>query len=69
MALWVNVGEKAQKIAQQAEQKGIFLLAENAFHFNKENDQDMYIRLGFAGQNEQKIRQGLLLLKPLFNIK
>ena len=69
MALWVNIGEKAQKIAQQAAQKGIFLLAENAFHFNKENDQDMYIRLGFAGQNEQKIRQGLLLLKPLFNIK
>jgi len=45
------------------------LLAENAFHLNTENDQDKYIRLGFAGQNEQKIKQGLLLLKPLFSIK
>lgn len=69
MALWVNVGAKAQHIAQQAKHKGIFLLAENAFHLHKENNQDKYIRLGFAGQDEQKIRQGLLLLKPLFGIK
>lgn len=69
MALWINIGKNAQKVAQQAKQKGIFLLAENAFHRNTENDQDKYIRLGFAGQDEQKIRQGLLLLKPLFSNK
>lgn len=69
MALWINVAKNAQKIAQQAKQKGIFLLAENAFHLNIENDQDKYIRLGFAGQDEKKIKQGLLLLKPLFSSK
>lgn len=65
MALWLNVGSNALKIARLAQQKGIFLLAENAFHLDKNKDQDQYLRLGFAGQNEQKIRQGLLLLKPL----
>jgi GntR family transcriptional regulator/MocR family aminotransferase len=65
MALWVNVGKNAQKIVQLAKLKGIFLLAENDFHLDKNKDQDKYIRLGFAGQDEQKIRQGLLLLKPL----
>jgi GntR family transcriptional regulator/MocR family aminotransferase len=65
MALWVNIGENAQHVAQLAKQQSIFLLAENAFHLDKNNDQDKYIRLGFAGQDEQKIRQGLLLLKSL----
>lgn len=65
MALWVNVGGNAQRIAQLAQQQGIFLLAENAFHLDKKRDQDKYIRLGFAGQDEQKIREGLLLLKTL----
>ena len=65
MALWVNVGGNAQYIAQQAQTKGVFLLAENNFHLDKSKDQDKYLRLGFAGQNEDKIRQGLLLLKTL----
>ncbi|PKG37412.1 MocR-like pyridoxine biosynthesis transcription factor PdxR [Psychromonas sp. Urea-02u-13] len=65
MALWVNIGGNAQHVAQLAKQQSIFLLAENAFHLDKNNDQDKYIRLGFAGQDEQKIRQGLLLLKSL----
>jgi GntR family transcriptional regulator/MocR family aminotransferase len=65
MALWVNVGGNAQKIATLAKQKGIYLLAENAFHLDKKQDQDKYIRLGFAGQNEHQIQQGLYLLKTL----
>lgn len=65
MALWINLGRDAQKIATLARQKGIFLLAENAFHLDKKQDQDKYIRLGFAGQSEQKIHQGLMILKTL----
>lgn len=65
MALWINVGGNAQQIAQRAQQKGIFLLAENNFHLDKKQDQDKYLRLGFAGQDERKIREGLLLLKTL----
>ncbi len=65
MALWINVGKNAQKIADAGKSKGIFLLAENAFHLNPVNNEDKFIRLGFAGQSEAKIKQGLLLLKPL----
>jgi GntR family transcriptional regulator/MocR family aminotransferase len=67
MALWVNIGKNAKKVEQQVKQNGIFLLAEHAFHLNKSNDQDKYIRLGFAGQSEEKMREGLLLLKPFLN--
>ena len=65
MALWIDVGGKAQEIACLAKKQGIFLLAENAFHLNPKNNENKFIRLGFAGQSEEKIRKGLLLLKPL----
>lgn len=65
MALWIDVGKNAQEIADLAKKQGIFLLAENAFHLSPENDENKFIRLGFAGQSEEKIKQGLLLLKPL----
>jgi len=65
MALWVNVGGSASKVEKLALQQGIFLLAEKHFHLHKSNDQDKYLRLGFAGQSEEKIRAGMLLLKPL----
>lgn len=65
MALWVDVGKNAQEIADLAKKEGIFLLAENAFHLSPENDENKFIRLGFAGQSEEKIKQGLLRLKPL----
>lgn len=65
MALWIDVGKNAAEIAKLAKNKGIFLLAENAFHLNVQNDENKFIRLGFAGQSEEQIKQGLLLLKPL----
>ena len=65
MALWINVGRNAENIARAAKDKGIFLLAESAFHLTPKNDENKFIRLGFAGQSEEKIKQGLLLLKPL----
>jgi GntR family transcriptional regulator / MocR family aminotransferase len=67
MALWVNVGSNAKQISIRAKDRGIFLLAENAFHLNHQNNQDKYIRLGFSGQDEEKIEQGLLSLKSLLN--
>jgi len=65
MALWIDVGNNAQEIACLAKKQGIFILAENAFHLNAKNDENRYLRLGFAGQSEEKIKQGLLRLKPL----
>ena len=67
MALWIDVGEKAQQIADSAKKQGVFLLAENAFHLETKNDENRFLRVGFAGQSEQKIAQGLLLLKPLLS--
>lgn len=67
MALWVNVGKNAKKISLLARDKGIFLLAENAFHLNEEDDKDKHIRIGFSGQSEEEIKQGLLILKSLLN--
>ena len=69
MALWVDVGKNAENISTLAKEKGLYLLAENAFHLDNKNNQDKYIRLGFAGQSEEKIQQGLLLLKPLLNLR
>jgi GntR family transcriptional regulator/MocR family aminotransferase len=65
MALWVNIGQNAEKVSILARKKGIFLLAENAFHLNNKNNEDKYIRLGFSGQSEEKTAQGLLSLKTL----
>ena len=58
MALWVNVGGNAQKIAELAKQQGIYLLAEHAFHLDQNNNQDKYIRLGFAGQSIEQFNIG-----------
>ncbi|MFT5760378.1 MAG: GntR family transcriptional regulator/MocR family aminotransferase [Alteromonadaceae bacterium] len=65
MALWIELAGNAEKTSLLAREQGVFLLAENSFHLNSDNNKDKYIRLGFAGQSEEKIRQGLLLLKPL----
>ncbi|MDO6447513.1 PLP-dependent aminotransferase family protein [Colwellia sp. 1_MG-2023] len=65
MALWVDVGKNAEQIALKAKELDIFILAENAFHLMAERNQNRFIRLGFSGQNEENIQQGLLLLKPL----
>jgi GntR family transcriptional regulator/MocR family aminotransferase len=65
MVLGVNIGGNAQQTAELARQQNIYLLAENAFHLNEENNQDKFIRLGFAGQNEQQITRGLHLLKSI----
>jgi len=67
MALWVNVRKNAEEISNVAKTKGIYLLAENSFHLSQTHNKNMFIRLGFAGQSEDKIQQGLLLLKPLLN--
>lgn len=65
MALWINIGKNAQQLADLAKSKGIFLLAESAFHLDQNNNDNKFIRLGFAGQNEDYITQGLLSLKSL----
>jgi GntR family transcriptional regulator/MocR family aminotransferase len=69
MTLWVNVGGNAEEIAKSAQENNIFLLAEKAFHLESKNDENKFIRLGFAGQSEDQITQGLSRLKPFLNRK
>ncbi len=69
MTLWINVGDNAEEIATTARANNIFLLAENAFHLEEKHDENKFIRLGFAGQSEDKMKLGLLRLKPLLNRK
>lgn len=65
MALWVNVGKNAKKLSLLAREKDVFLLAEDAFHLDEQNNEDKYIRLGFSGQSEESMEKGLLLIKTL----
>lgn len=65
MALWVDVGFNAEKIALKAQQQDIYILAENAFHLSARNNLNKYLRLGFSGQSEEKIEQGLIKLKRI----
>jgi len=67
MAIWVNIRKNAEEITRLAKEKGIYLLAESSFHLTASNNEDKFIRLGFAGQSIEKIEQGLQLLKPLLN--
>lgn len=65
MALWVNIGKNAEQVAQKAREHGIFILSEQAFHLDVKNNQNKYLRLGFSGQDEDKMVQGLHQLKRL----
>ena len=67
MALWIDVGNYAEEIACLAKRQDIFLLSEKAFNLHAEDNENKFIRLGFAGQSEDKIKEGLLLLKPLLS--
>ncbi|MFT5163697.1 MAG: GntR family transcriptional regulator/MocR family aminotransferase [Alteromonadaceae bacterium] len=62
MAMWVKTPFDASALAQQVRQKGVFIQTENEFHLLKDNSENRFIRLGFAGMNEGDIEQGLDLL-------
>ncbi|WDD99365.1 PLP-dependent aminotransferase family protein [Thalassomonas actiniarum] len=59
MALWLDIGQGAGEIEAYAKARDVFLLGESHFHLLPENDENRYIRLGFAAMDEEKLNQGL----------
>ena len=59
MALWVDIGHKAKELSELCHQNSIYLQPEAHFHLFDEQDQNRFIRLGFAGMEAEKSHQGL----------
>ena len=71
MALWVKLKHStdtiqaipsAERLANKCQQVGIYFQHEKQYQLNKKHDQDCFIRLGFAGMNENKFADGIRLL-------
>lgn len=62
MAVWVELNDSARKLSEQAKLKSIFIQCQGHFMLNQQDDSDRYIRLGFAGMDQQKIEKGLACL-------
>lgn len=68
MAFWLKLLTTkigAQELAIKARDVDIFIQHEGEYHLHKSNNEDRYIRLGFAGMDENKFRQGLQKLSSL----
>lgn len=59
MAMWVEVNQSAEKLAKQALENGIFIQQEGQFLIERDQSQDCFIRLGFAGMDIENIESGL----------
>lgn len=79
MALWVKLKyaegvnkpvPSAELLAKKCQLMGIYVQHERQFQLNKNSGQDCFIRLGFAGMNEDKFANGIeLLVNGLINLK
>ncbi|MCO7226199.1 PLP-dependent aminotransferase family protein [Pleionea sp. CnH1-48] len=59
MALWVKTSGPIDQVFELSEKQGVFFQHERHFHLDSRSDQNRYMRLGFAGVNEDKMMQGL----------
>ena len=62
MALWLDIKIGADKIEYYCQQHDIYLLSEQNFHLNSADNQNRYIRIGFAGMSANKLIQGLTVI-------
>jgi len=62
MAMWVELHQSAKALAENAAQHHIFVQQETQFLVDKAQSKDRFIRLGFAGMNEEDMRLGLRCL-------
>ncbi|MBV1908147.1 MAG: PLP-dependent aminotransferase family protein [Kangiellaceae bacterium] len=62
MAIWLDVGRSAKALEEFATTQGIFLQTEHQFHLEQENNQDRFIRLGFAGMSSEMLTEGLRII-------
>ena len=70
MAIWLDIGNSAKALEEYASTQGVFLQTEHQFHLQGKNDQDRFIRLGFAGMSSDKLAEGLgIIFKFLGSFK
>jgi GntR family transcriptional regulator/MocR family aminotransferase len=72
MALWLKVAVfkvDASKLAEYAREVGVYIQHQSQYQSTGEINQDDYIRIGFAGMNEQKFAEGIDLLVQLIRTK
>jgi len=62
MAVWVELNQSAKAFSMNAKSNGIFVQYQSHFMLNQTDDNDRFIRLGFAGMSSQKIEKGLACL-------
>lgn len=60
MAVWFNAFKDSQHVCEKAKQAGIFLQGEHSFQLQA--TQGTHLRLGFASQTEEEIKEGMSLL-------
>ncbi|EGG94884.1 transcriptional regulator, GntR family [gamma proteobacterium IMCC1989] len=68
MALWLKIKKptvSAAALAQQAQKIGIYIQHEGAYHLVAGDNQDCFIRVGFAGMNKADFSLGMRLLAAL----
>lgn len=59
MALWLNVGNRAEALEKYCHQNDIYLLSETHFQLTPQAHLNQHVRIGFAGMSEETLRMGL----------
>lgn len=70
MALWLKIKSakvSAKVLAEKAKQYDIYIQHEEEFRINKTMNTDKFIRIGFAGMNEDKFAQGIKILANIYH--
>jgi GntR family transcriptional regulator/MocR family aminotransferase len=68
MALWLKIKNQhvsASKLAREARTSDIYIQHEGEYHVLKPDNQDRYIRIGFAGMREESFAEGIAILVGL----
>lgn len=72
MALWLKIKNQkvsASKLARDARSSNIYIQHEGEYHVLKSDNQDRYIRIGFAGMDEASFTSGMALLVGLIELQ
>jgi len=59
MALWLDIKDKASELEAYCLQQNIYIQTESQFHLEQKNNQNRFVRLGFAGMSTGDLTNGL----------
>jgi GntR family transcriptional regulator / MocR family aminotransferase len=62
MALWLDTGADSDLVMAKAKEAGVFVASESEFHLVPPPGGYSHLRLGYASQSPQEIREGMALL-------